>query len=65
MKKRAVCRICSLALALILALGICPAALALVPDRPDNKYVLDTAGVLSEDTEKWIVAVNQEIFKRT
>ncbi len=63
MKKRAVCRICSLALAIILAVGICPAALARVPDRPDNKYVLDTAGVLSEDTEKWIVAVNQEIFK--
>ena len=63
MKKRAVCRICSLALALILALGICPAALARVPDRPDNKYVLDTAGVLSEDTEKWIVAENQELFK--
>ena len=31
-------------------------ALAAVPERPANLYVLDSAGVLSEETEKKIVS---------
>ncbi len=40
-------------------------ALASVPDRPSNQYVLDSAGVLSEETEKEIISENQKLFKET
>lgn len=46
-----------------LVLVLSPAALARVPDRPENKYVLDSAGVLSEDTERQIIAGNQKLFE--
>lgn len=41
---------------------LAPAALAVVPDRPDNQYVLDSAGVLSEKTEKAIIKKNEALF---
>lgn len=63
MKKLAAPRIFSLLLALILVIGLSPGALAAVPDRPENKYVLDSAGVLSEDTERRIIAENQDLFE--
>ncbi len=53
----------SMALALLCALAAAPAALAAVPDRPENKYVLDSAGVLPEKLEKRIIAENQELFE--
>lgn len=52
-----------LAVLLTLAL-LAPAALAAVPDRPENQYVLDSAGVLSEKTEKAIIKENEELFER-
>lgn len=60
MKKRA---IGSFILALLLAVGMAPAALAAIPDRPDNQYVLDSAGVISDSTERRIVAENRELFE--
>lgn len=63
MKKRTIYGICSLLLAIVLAVGLAPAALAKVPERPKNKYVLDEAGVLSDSTEKRIIAENQELFE--
>lgn len=41
-----------------------PAA-AIVPERPENQYVLDTAGVLSEETEEKIIQENKQLFERT
>lgn len=42
----------------------CP-ALAAVPDRPQNQYVLDSADVLSDATEQEIVSENQKLFRDT
>lgn len=63
MKKRAICSIFGLLFALIFVIGPAPAALAAVPDRPANKYVLDSAGVLSEDTEQRMISENQKLFR--
>lgn len=60
MKKRTVS---SLLIALMFVLALAPAALARVPDRPDNNYVLDEARVLTDSTEKHIVAGNRELFE--
>lgn len=38
-------------------------ALAAVPERPENRYVLDSAGVLDSSTERKIIARNQELFE--
>lgn len=43
---------------------LAPAAMAVVPDRPDNRYVLDSAGVLSDQTEKTIIKKNEELFNQ-
>lgn len=52
-------------LAVLLTLTLlAPAALAVVPDRPDNQYVLDSAGVLSDQTEKTIIKKNEELFSQ-
>lgn len=52
------------ALAVLLVLGAAaPAALAAIPDRPGNRYVLDSAGVLSGDLEKEIIEENQRLFE--
>ena len=40
-------------------------ALAAVPERPANLYVLDSGGVLSEETEKKIVSANEKLFRET
>lgn len=40
-------------------------ALAAMPDRPENKYVLDSAGVLSDATEKTIISENKSLFQQT
>lgn len=41
-------------------------ALAAVPNRPENQYVLDKAGVLSfSDTEREIISENQKLFRET
>lgn len=53
------------ALALLLALALALPALAAYPERPENQYVLDEAGVLSTATEQTIVQENQELFQET
>ncbi len=40
-------------------------ALAAVPDRPQNQYVLDEAGVLDSATEREIISKNQKLFEKT
>lgn len=39
--------------------------LAAVPDRPQNQYVLDEAGVLDDATEREIISKNQKLFEKT
>lgn len=48
--------------AVLAAVLLAPAALAAAPDRPANQYVLDSAGVLSDATEKAIIKRNTELF---
>lgn len=57
----------ALALAVSTVMLVCLAlpALAAVPDRPENQYVLDEAGVLSEETEQEIIKENQTLFEET
>ncbi len=51
-------------LAIFLLGGIlAPAALAKAPKRPENKYVLDSAGVLSSSVEKHIISGNERLFR--
>ncbi len=49
--------------AVLLLTWLAPAAWAAVPDRPENQYVLDDAGVLSASTEREIVRENQRMFE--
>lgn len=61
--KRRTARMGAALWAVLLALVLlAPQALAVVPDRPENQYVLDSAGVLSEKTEREIIDKNREIF---
>ena len=62
MKRRAV-SVLSLIFALIFSIAMAPGALAAIPDRPENKYVLDSAGVLSNSTERRMISENQELFE--
>lgn len=62
MKRHAV-SVLSLIFALIFSIALAPGALAAVPDRPENQYVLDSAGVLSSSTERRIISENQELFE--
>lgn len=63
MKKHTLYSIFSFVFALALMAVTAPAALAAVPERPENKYVLDSANVLSSDTERTIIAENKELFE--
>lgn len=60
-------RRCAMALALsvCLALSCALPALAVIPQRPENQYVLDEAGVLSTETEEEIIQANQTLFSQT
>lgn len=49
--------------ALCLILWAAMPALAAVPQRPANKYVLDEAGVLSDKTEREIIRENEKLFE--
>lgn len=51
--------------ALLFSFAICVPALASVPDRPANKYVLDSAGVLEDSTEEEIIRENTDLFEQT
>lgn len=62
MKKRVLHSVFSFLFALALVAGTAPAALAAVPKRPENKYVLDSANVLSSSTENRIISENKELF---
>lgn len=55
----------TVAAALCMALLLPVSALAAVPERPENQYVLDSAGVLSDQTEKGIVSANEKLFRET
>lgn len=56
----------ALALALCLAFAAAlPALAAQIPSRPENQYVLDEAGVLSEETEQEIIDTNNALFEET
>lgn len=55
----------ALVVSTVLAVSFALPALAVVPDRPENQYVLDEADVLSEDTEQEIISKNQTLFKET
>ena len=50
-------------LALMMAFCLAVPALAAYPDRPENQYVLDEAGVLSEEIEQEIISQNQTLFQ--
>lgn len=52
---------------LALAVVFCGAlpAFAAVPERPANRYVLDSANVLSDETEKKIISQNEKLFRET
>lgn len=56
-------RAAAFCLAACLALCIAVPAWAAVPQRPGNKYVLDEAGVLSDETEKEIIKENEKLFE--
>lgn len=62
MKKRSLNSLLGILLALCLVASLAPSALAAIPKRPENKYVLDSAGVLSSSTEKRIISTNQDLF---
>lgn len=53
----------SVLLAALLLMAAAPTAWAAVPDRPENQYVLDEAGVLSPSTEREIIRENQRMFQ--
>ncbi len=62
--KRRTAKICAALVAALLALVLlAPGALAAAPERPENQYVLDSAGVLSDKTEREIIRKNQEMFQ--
>ena len=48
---------------LLVIAAAAPAALAAVPDRPENRYVRDSAGVLSRDLEEEIIEENERLFE--
>lgn len=56
-------RLTALVCAVCLLAAVSVHALAAVPQRPENKYVLDSAGVLSEETEERIVTENRALFE--
>lgn len=51
----------------VLAIVCCGSlpAFAAVPERPANRYVLDSANVLSDETEKKIISQNEKLFQAT
>lgn len=63
--KKYLSRLFALCLTAALFAAVSMPALAVVPNRPDNKYVLDQAGVLSDATERDIVSQNQKLFEKT
>lgn len=58
-------RLTALVCAACLFAAVSVQALAAIPQRPENKYVLDSAGVLSDSTERKIIRENQELFNET
>lgn len=51
--------------AVLTAFSVSAPALASVPERPENQYVLDSANVIEAETEKRIVSENEKLFKET
>ncbi|WP_369298673.1 YgcG family protein [uncultured Neglectibacter sp.] len=49
----------------VIAVSLSVPALAAVPDRPSNLYVLDEANVISAETEREIIRKNEDLFDRT
>ena len=55
----------ALVMAAVLAVCFALPAFAVTPERPENQYVLDEAGVLSEETEQEIISKNADLFQKT
>lgn len=51
--------------AALFAFSLPLSALAAPPSRPENQYVLDSAGVLSDAAEQEIISENQKLFRDT
>lgn len=58
-------RMVALGISLVLAVALALPVWARVPDRPENQYVLDSADVLSQETEQEIISENQKLFEET
>lgn len=65
MKGKAGKRTVSFFAAVLLFVTMSLGALAAIPERPENLYVLDEAGVLSQETEQEIIRKNGNLFDRT
>ncbi len=66
MKKARFGKLAALLLTALAMVGVLSVpALAAVPDRPSNQYVLDSASVISSATEDEIVSKNKSLFQKT
>lgn len=62
-KRKSWARVAALLCAVCLFAALAAPAFAVVPTRPENQYVLDEAGVLSQETEDEIIKKNTRLFK--
>ncbi len=65
MREKAGRRAVSFFAAVLLFVTMAAGALAAIPERPENLYVLDNANVLSSETQREIVRENEKLFDRT
>lgn len=64
MKKKLFARALAVLLVFLLAAGLPLSALAAVPERPENQYVLDEARVITPETERAIIKGNDQLFSK-
>ena len=64
MKKNLFARALAVLLVFLLAAGLPLSALAAVPERPENQYVLDEARVITPETERAIIKGNDQLFSK-
>lgn len=58
-------RVAAIFAAAFMLITVSVTAVASVPSRPENQYVLDSAGVLSDSIEQYIISENQKLFKES
>lgn len=63
--KRLFKRMSAMLAAALMLITVSVTAFASVPSRPENQYVLDSAGVLSEATEQYIISENEKLFNES